>query len=83
MKLKDENFNDVNVEELTLESKCIKFLTDKGYRVEKEEKINFVHWTIKATWNNGDVEYLDNIPQWVAKGVEEHLDNVESEYNEY
>ena len=83
MKLKDENFNDVNVEELTLESKCIKFLTDKGYRVEKEEKINFVHWTIKATWNNGDVEYLDNIPQWVAKGVEEHLDNVESEYNKY
>lgn len=77
MKLKDENFNNVNVDELTLESKCIKFLTDKGYQVVKEEKRNIAHWTIKMTWNNGDVEYLNDIPNWVAENVDEFLNEYE------
>ena len=39
--------------------------------------MKIVHWTIKITWEDGNVEYLSDIPDYVAKNVDEHLDELE------
>jgi hypothetical protein len=42
-----------------------------------QKKTRIVHWTIQITWNDGEVQYLDDIPNWVANVVDEHLTNYE------
>lgn len=42
-----------------------------------EKKIT--HWTIKVTWDNGEEEYLDDIPNWVATTVDDYLTELEGE----
>ena len=47
------------------------------------------HWTIKITWDNGKEEYVSDVPNWVAKNVDEFLSdleacaNSEASYNEH
>ena len=52
--------------------------------------MKIAHWTIKITWedehgNPADVqeeyEYINDIPDWVAKPVDEYLDKIEEEMN--
>ena len=50
---------------------------DKSESKEKREEITW--WTIKMSWNNGDEEYLSDIPNWVAKPVDEYLTTLEEE----
>lgn len=38
------------------------------------------HWTIKVMWNDGTEEFLENIPNYVAIPVDEHLNNLEETY---
>jgi len=40
------------------------------------------HWTIKITWEDGTEEYIADIPNWVAKNVDEHLTELEEEREE-
>ena len=39
--------------------------------------MKIVHWTIKITWDDGTEEYLSDIPDYVAKNVDEHLNELE------
>ena len=41
----------------------------------EREKITW--WTIKMSWNNGDEEYLSDIPNWVAKPVDGYRETLE------
>ena len=42
-----------------------------------------IHWTIKITWsddlNNKYEEYISDIPDWVAKNVDEYLTGLEED----
>ena len=38
-----------------------------------------IHWTIKIGWENGTEEYLSDIPDWVAKNVDEYLTGLEED----
>ena len=40
---------------------------------------NIVHWTIKIGWEDGTEEYIADIPDWVAKPVDEFLGEIERE----
>jgi len=35
------------------------------------------HWTIKVKWNDGEEEFLEDIPQFIASPVDEHLSAIE------
>ena len=35
------------------------------------------HWTIKVKWNDGEEEFLEDIPQFIATPVDEHLSDIE------
>ena len=39
--------------------------------------MKITHWTIKVTLEDGTEEYLDDIPNWVAKEVDEYLTEIE------
>ena len=39
------------------------------------------HWTIKITWSDGEEEYLNDIPNWVAVPTDEYLTTLEEESN--
>ena len=43
---------------------------------------NIVHWTIKIGWEEGTEEYIADIPDWVAKPVDEFLGEIEREKRE-
>jgi hypothetical protein len=38
-----------------------------------------IHWTIKYTWDDGSEAYVDDIPDYVAKNVDEFLNSLEKE----
>ena len=40
---------------------------------------NIIHWTIKIGWEDGTEEYIADIPDWVAKPVDEFLGEIEME----
>ena len=40
--------------------------------------MKITHWTIKITLEDGTEKYLENIPNWVAKEVDEFLTDVEN-----
>ena len=53
-----------------------------GYYQQKEvkkrrNKMKIIHWTIKYTWEDGTEEYADDIPNYIAKNVDEFLNNLE------
>lgn len=39
------------------------------------------HWTIKVMWNDGSEEFLDEIPNYIASPVDEHLTKIEQIYD--
>ena len=43
---------------------------------------NIIHWTIKIGWEDGTEEYIADIPDWVAKPVDEFLGEIEKEKRE-
>ena len=43
---------------------------------------NIVHWTIKIGGEDGTEEYIADIPDWVAKPVDEFLGEIEREKRE-
>ena len=57
-------------------------VTGGGYYQQKEvkrekNKMKIIHWTIKYTWEDGTEEYVDDIPNYIAKNVDEFLNNLE------
>ena len=59
-------------------------------KVAGDGGMKIAHWTIKVTWedehgNPADVqeeyEYINDIPDWVAKPVDEYIDKIEEEMN--
>tara|TARA_R110002020_G_scaffold33391_1_gene101712 strand:- start:117 stop:278 length:162 start_codon:yes stop_codon:yes gene_type:complete len=40
------------------------------------------HWTIKVTWEDKEEEYLSDIPDWVARNIDDYLIEVEYDKNE-
>ena len=36
-----------------------------------------IHWTIKITWDDNEEEYISDIPNWVARNVDEYLTEIE------
>jgi len=46
----------------------------------KKMSRTIVHWTIKITWEDDTVEYLDDIPNWLANEVEPYLDELENQH---
>jgi hypothetical protein len=45
----------------------------------EEKKI--MHWSIKITWSDDTEEFLDNIPDYIAREVNPFLDEIEEEAN--
>ena len=41
--------------------------------------MKIVHWTIKYTTSDGKEHYVNDIPDWVAKPIDEYLDKIEEE----
>ena len=41
--------------------------------------MKITHWTIKITWEDNTEEYIADIPDWVAKNVDEYLNHLEEE----
>ena len=39
--------------------------------------MKIIHWTIKYTWEDGTEEYVDDIPHYIAKNIDEYLNNLE------
>ena len=39
--------------------------------------MKITHWTIKITWEDKKEEYIADIPDWVAKNVDEYLNHLE------
>ena len=39
--------------------------------------MKITHWTIKITWADNTEEYIADIPDWVAKNVDEYLNHLE------
>ena len=39
--------------------------------------MKITHWTIKITWEDNKEEYIADIPDWVAKNVDEYLNHLE------
>lgn len=39
------------------------------------------HWTIQIKWNDGTDNYVDHIPDYIAKNVDPWLDDLEREEN--
>ena len=46
---------------------------------KRKDKMKITHWTIKITHEDGTEEYLSDIPDWVAKNVDEYLTELEAE----
>ena len=44
--------------------------------------MKITHWTIKITWEDNTKEYIADIPDWVAKNVDEYLTSLEEEREE-
>ena len=40
-----------------------------------------IHWTIKYAWDDGTEEYVADIPDYVAKYVDEFLNSLEISKN--
>lgn len=40
---------------------------------------NICHWTIQITWDDDEVEYVSDIPDWVASYVDDYLTELEEE----
>ena len=40
--------------------------------------MKITHWTIKITLENGEEEFISDIPDWVAKPVDEYLTTLEN-----
>lgn len=55
--------------------------TGNAYFIEEEEeekeKKTIVHWGIKITWSDGSEEFIDRIPDYVAREVNPFLDEIE------
>jgi hypothetical protein len=45
-------------------------------------KREVVHWGIKITWSDGTEEFIDHIPDYVAKEVNPFLDELEENEND-
>ena len=45
---------------------------------KRSNKMKITHWTIKITQEDGAEEYLSDIPDWVAKNVDEYLTELEA-----
>jgi len=45
-------------------------------------KREIVHWTMKVTWSDGTEEYIDSIPDYIAREVNPFLDELEESANE-
>ena len=43
--------------------------------------MKIIHWTIKCTTEDGKEHYIVDIPDWVAKNVDEFLTDLENERN--
>lgn len=46
-------------------------------------KREIVHWGIKITWSDGSEEFIDRIPDYVAKEVNPFLDELEEIEHEH
>jgi len=44
--------------------------------------MKITHWTIKITLENGEEEFISDIPDWVANPVDEYLSGLEQDYEE-
>ena len=44
--------------------------------------MKIVHWTIKYTTDDGKEHFINDVPNFVAKPVDEILDSIEREENE-
>lgn len=44
-------------------------------------KREIVHWTIKVKWSDGTEEYVDCIPDYIAREVNPFLDELEENTN--
>lgn len=45
-------------------------------------KREIVHWTIKITWSDGEEEFIDRIPDYVAREIHPFLDELEEITND-
>lgn len=58
--------------------------TGNAYFIEEEEEKEsktIVHWGIKITWSDGTEEFIDRIPDYVAREVNPFLDELEESEN--
>jgi hypothetical protein len=59
--------------------------TGNAYFIEEEEgqkeQKTILHWGIKITWSDGTEEFIDRIPDYVAREVEPFLDELEENEN--
>ena len=44
--------------------------------------MKITHWTIKITLENGEEEFISDIPDWVAKPIDEYLTKLEDNASE-
>lgn len=44
--------------------------------------MKITHWTIKVTWEDGQEEYLDDVPHYVAREVDDFLDELQGSQEE-
>jgi hypothetical protein len=49
---------------------------------QEKEKKTIVHWGIKITWSDGTEEYINRIPDYVAREVNPFLDELEGVAND-
>lgn len=57
--------------------------TGNAYFIEEDEKASktITHWGIKITWSDGTEEFIDRIPDYVAREVNPFLDELEENEN--
>ena len=41
-----------------------------------------ISWNLGLVWDDGTEEAIGDVPNWVAKRVDEYLDELEEEYND-
>ena len=46
------------------------------------DKREIVHWGMKITWSDGAEEYIESIPDYIAREVNPFLDELEEIANE-
>jgi hypothetical protein len=47
-----------------------------------QPKKYIVSWTIRAEWNNGEVEDITDIPPWASEPIDEYLSSIEEHRQE-